>query len=78
MSYVISFPGEKQRIDTIAIHRSAGACANHAYVEKYGMCKSRDPEWVIGEERHKFWLDAFDARYTSLIINPDQSKTPYE
>jgi hypothetical protein len=70
MSYIISVPGEPEKLDFQAIHQTAVAYANNAYFEKYNVYKNDDPEWKIGNERHHFWLDAFDLRQTQLILNP--------
>jgi hypothetical protein len=73
MSFAIAgIAGDKELLDFPKIQRSGGSFANAEYIKKYGICKSRDPEWVIGGERHAFWLDAFDGRWEALIINPNQ------
>lgn len=73
MSFVIAgLPGDKELLDYSNIQKAAGGNANAAYIEKYGICKSRDPEWKIGGERHEFWLSVFDQTWTSAIVNPHQ------
>lgn len=73
MSFAIpSLPGDPELLDYPKIQRAAGTTANEAYIEKYGICKSRDPEWKIGGERHEFWLKAFDKQWESAIIDPHQ------
>lgn len=69
---VYDFMKEKRLLNFENIQQSSGAVANAAYIEKYGVDKSSDPEWAIGGERHTFWLEQFDRRYNSLILNPDQ------
>lgn len=72
MAYATRLQGEPQLLDYPAIQRSAGATANQAYLEEYGVDKGSDPEWTIGGDRHTFWLKKFDSRWTALIINPFQ------
>jgi len=72
MAYSFNFPGEPETLDVTKIHQSASARARQAYLDAYGIDYHDDPQWKIGGERHRLWLDAFDDRQVSLIVNPNQ------
>lgn len=73
MAYAYGMPGEPAKMDWSAIHQSAAQVARDAYLKEYGVDYHDDPKWEIGNERHTFWLNSFDARHKSLIIDPHQS-----
>lgn len=74
MAYGLSVAqtGDKEILFFAEIHQSASQVARDAYFNKYGIDYHEDPNWVIGGERHEFWLNAFDTRQKSLILNPQQ------
>ena len=73
MAYVIGgLTGDPEKLDFLKIHQSAVAHAHQSYLEEYGVWPNGDPQHVIGNERHKFWLGAFEKRQESLILNPHQ------
>lgn len=73
MTYAVNVPGEGEFLHFVEIHQSASQVARAAYQEKYGVDYHDDPEWKIGGERHAFWLDAWEKRQASLILNPNQA-----
>ena len=72
MAYANKLPGEPEVIQWTEIHRSASDHARAAYQKQYGVDYHADPEYQTGNERHAFWLKAFDTRQESLILNPYQ------
>lgn len=60
MVYCTTTPGEPQILFHTEIHQSASQKARAAYLDEYG------------NERHAFWLSAFEARQKALILNPNQ------
>lgn len=72
MSYAFNTPGEPEKLDFIAIHKSAVAVARQTYIDTFGIDYHNDPKYETGNERHKVWLTAFENRQASLILNPDQ------
>ncbi len=75
MSYaaIPILPEDKELMDWTSIHRSACQKARDTYLETYGVDYHADPKYKTGNERHKVWLDAYDTRFSSLIINPHQA-----
>ncbi len=72
MVYCTTTPGEPQILFHTEIHQSASQKARAAYLDEYGIDYHDDPEWKIGNERHAFWLSAFEARQKLLILDPNQ------
>lgn len=50
-------------------HRIATARAGKKYVDEYGIDHVSDPEYVIGNNRHDFWLSSYDTEMKSLILH---------
>ena len=62
----------KEIMDFIAIHKSASQHARQVYLETFKIDYHDDPEYKTGGPRHKVWLNAFEARQQSLILDPYQ------
>lgn len=56
-------------IDFAAVHRAATEYARDTYFKEYGVYHTTDPQYAVGNERHDFWLAAFDAKQQEHIVN---------
>ena len=73
MKHVIEVPGGGEFMQWEEIHKSSTQSAREAYLKEYGIDYHDDPQWEIGNDRHTFWLNAYDERQKALIINPRQN-----
>lgn len=64
--------GDKEVFFWTDIHKSACAVASQQYRDAFGVDHRDDPLCVDGNERHHFWLTAYDQRMLSLVENPNQ------
>lgn len=60
-----AIPPIEDVLDFGTLHIEMGLIAEASYAEKYGVSYHDDPQWVVGNERHAFWMDMWDSLWNS-------------